>query len=375
MSDQRTIPPQTPDKGDPDSPVELPPQSMKEGLQRAVQQFKADKGTLISAGMAFYWFLAVFPAILAAVGIFGLVNAGEQLSGNLTKAIQSALPGEASRILTETLSNASQAKGSSLAATLIGIALALWSASAGMVALQTGLDVVYKVPEERTFLKKRTRAFVLIVVFVVLGGIATAAIVFGAPLGDALEEQLPIGGGLFVVLWTLVRWTVGLAALAALFACFYYFGPNRETPKWTWLSPGGVVGAIIWLLASVGFSFYVSSLGKSSYGKTYGSFSGVVILLLWMFLTAIAVVLGGEVNAGLEREAEDHRQERRGSMGGRRQQKAEAQTTKSPAATMQRPAPGSESTGDGDGAAPSSYEQQWVETMRRLREGSDRDRG
>jgi membrane protein len=134
----------------------------------------------------------------------------------------------------------------------------------------------------------------------VLGGLATALIVFGAPLGNSLRDNLPFGSA-FVLLWTVLRWAVGLVALVALFATIYYVAPNRDSPKWVWVSPGGILAGAIWLAASLGFSFYVSSFGK--YAETYGSLAGVVVLLLWLYLTALAVVLGGELNAELERQS------------------------------------------------------------------------
>ena len=133
-----------------------------------------------------------------------------------------------------------------------------------------------------------------------MGGAATGLIVFGEPLGDSLRDNLPFGSA-FVVLWTLIRWGVGLVALTAMFAAIYYLSPYRETPRWVWVSPGGVLAALIWLAASLGFSFYVSSFGK--YAETYGSLAGVVVLLLWLYLTALAVILGGELNAELERQS------------------------------------------------------------------------
>ena len=122
----------------------------------------------------------------------------------------------------------------------------------------------------------------------------------GAPLGDALRDNLPFGSA-FVVAWTVIRWTLGIAALTGLFATIYYLAPNRETPKWAWVSPGGILAAAIWLMASLGFSFYVSSFGN--YKATFGPLAGVAVLLLWLYLTALAVILGGELNAELERQS------------------------------------------------------------------------
>jgi len=344
QSTEAPVPPQTGDNGEPDSPLDIPASGWKDTLKRTFAEFKADRGSMIAAGMAFYWFLAVFPALLAAVGFTGLVNASQATVDSITGAIRSTLPGDAARVLTDSLNRAvDRSGGSSVIAALIGVALALYSASAGMAALQVGLNVAYDVPEDRPFLMKRLRSLLLMLVTVVLGGIATAAIVFGAPIGEALRDNLPFGGA-FVLLWTLVRWVVGLAALAALFAAFYYLGPNRETPRWAWLSPGGLVATVIWLIASLGFSFYVSSLG--SYGETYGSLTGVVVLLLWFYLSALAIVLGGELNAEFERQA-DH-QRNGGSGRGQR-----GPDPKPPPAAP-----------EGNG-----YEDNWLETMRRVREG------
>lgn len=372
MSDQQTIPSQTTDRGEPSSPLELPARDWKASLKEALADFKADRGTLIGAGMAFYWFLAVFPALLAAVGITGLVHASAETVNSIGKAIQSALPGQAATVLTDALKQASgRPRGSSVVATVIGIVLALWSASAGMVAVQSGLDVIYDVPQERPLIKKRARALVLIVMAVALGGVATAAIVFGQPIGDGIRGHLPFGGA-FILVWTVLRWVVGLGALAALFAGFYFFGPNRERPRWTWLSPGGLVATLIWLLASLGFSFYVSSLG--SYAKTYGSLTGVVVLMLWLYLSALALLVGAELNAQLERQGE--RERRRQDRRERKRHRAEQEPVTRP---MAAPAPQPHAAGppptperqaaSAPHPAPDGYEREWLERMRAIRSG------
>ncbi len=324
MSEQ-AVPTQT---GAPDqlqSPADLTGSDWKATLQRTVKEFKTDRATLISAGMAFYWFLAIFPALVAAVGIFGLVNAGKEAEDTLIKAIRTTLPGGgAADVLAEAVGNAPSG-GASLVTAVVGLSLALFSASAGMVALQNGLDVAYDVPQERErkYVKKRLRGLLLIVVAGTLGGVATVFTVFGQPLGETFSDSLPFGGAVFVAAWTVVRWLLAIGAIAVLFAAFYYLGPNRESPRWRWLSPGGVVGAVIWLLSSLGFSFYVSSVG--SYTKNYGSFAGVVVLLLWLYLSAIAVMLGAELNAEIERQSAI-----RG--GGAPQQSGEGRATGSAAA-------------------------------------------
>ena len=298
---EQEIPPQTGADDQADSPLELEATDWKASLKRAAQEFKNDRASMSAAGMAFYWFLAVFPALLAAVGLLGLVNAGATATESINDAVKSILPGDAARVLTDAVTKAGeQSDGAAVVATLIGLGIALWSASAGMVAMQTGLDVAYDVPQDRTFVKKRLVAFALLGVTGVLGGLATALLVFGQPIGDAIRDDFPMGGA-FILVWTVVRWVVAIMSVMVLFAAFYYLAPNRDTPKWTWVSPGGVVAAVVWLAASLGFSFYVSSFG--SYAETYGSLAGVVVLLLWLYLSALAVMAGGELNAELERQS------------------------------------------------------------------------
>jgi membrane protein len=299
--DEAPIPPQTGQGPGPESPLELPPPDWKASVKRAARDFKEDRGTLTGAGMAFYWFLAVFPALVAAVGMLGLVNVTPRTVESITRKITSALPGGSGQLLVQAVENsARQSGGAPLVATLIGVGLALWSASAGMVGMQMGLNVAYDVESDRKFVKKRLVAFELLAAVLVLGGLATALIVFGAPLGRTLQDNLPFGAA-FVLLWTVIRWVLGLVALTGLFATIYYLAPNRETPKWAWVSPGGILAAGIWLVASLGFSIYVGSFGK--YAQTYGTLAGVVVLLLWLDLTALAIVLGGELNAELERQS------------------------------------------------------------------------
>lgn len=297
---QTTPPPQKGAEGQPSSPLQLEAPDWKDTARRTAQEFQADRAALISAGVAFYWFLAIFPALVAAVGIFGLVNAGPEATDSLTKAIRTALPGDAAEVLSGAVARA-PAGGASLVTAVVGLALALWSASAGMVAVQSAMNVAYDVPQhqERKLVKKRVYALALMGAAGILAGIATVLVVFGEPLGETIRDDLPLGGA-FIAVWTVVRWVLAFGAVAVLFAVFYYLGPSREPPRWSWLSPGGVVGAAIWLVSSLAFSFYVSSLG--SYAKTYGSLAGVVVLLLWLYLSAVAVVVGGELNAEMERQ-------------------------------------------------------------------------
>jgi membrane protein len=298
--EEEPIPPQTGEGPGPDSPLELAAPDWKASVKRAVKEFKEDRGTLTAAGMAFYWFLSVFPLLAAGAGMLGLFNVSQSTIRNITESITDALPGQAGALLVDAVTKAADGSKGAVLAVLFGLALALWSASSGCVGMQMGLDVAYDVQDDRKFVKKRLVAFELMLAMLVLGGAATALIVFGAPLGDSLRDNLPFGSAV-VVLWTALRWIGGIAALTGLFATIYYLSPNRETPRWVWVSPGGILAAVIWLAASLGFSLYVSQFGN--YDETYGPLAGVVVLLLWLYLTALAVVLGGELNAELERQS------------------------------------------------------------------------
>jgi membrane protein len=304
MARAHRIPPQTPESGEPDSPTDLTKGDWKATAKRTLKEMKNDRVTLIAAAMAYYSFIAVFPALIAAVGIVSLLQVSPEVLEDLSGGIRQFLPGDAGTVLADAIRNAEgQQQGASVVAALIGVAVALWGASAAMVALQNGLNIAYDIPAERQrkFLKLRLVALALLAGTAVLGGIASALIVFGQPLGETLGDALPFGD-LFAVVWTAIRWVGSILALVVLFALFYYLGPNRDTPRWTWISPGGIVAAVIWIVASLGFSFYVSAFGKG-YGETYGSLAGVVLLVLWLYFSSLSVLVGGELNAELERQA------------------------------------------------------------------------
>jgi membrane protein len=279
------VPPADREEPGADSPLDLEAPDWKATGARVLKEIREDRVPLTAAGMAFYFFLAIVPAFIALVGVLGLLHVDPQ---PLIDSVGSTLPGDAGDVLAQPLEQAQEAsRGASVTTAIAGIAVALWSASSGMVALQSGLNVAYDVPRDRKFAAKRAVALVLIVATGLLGGVPSPIFTFGTST-------------LFVVL----GWALTIVAVVLLFSLFYYIGPNRPSPHWQWVSAGGLVGALLWILAAVGFGVYVESLGgEGRYTETYGALAGVVVLILLLFLSSVAVLIGGEFNAELERQA------------------------------------------------------------------------
>ena len=262
---------------------------------RIKREMSADNVDIIAGGLALYALLAVFPALAAAVSIYGLFASPADIAAHLQQ-VGTALPEDAMRILQKQLSDLSQHPSDTLSVgVIIGIVLALWSARKGMVALMTATNVAYDEEEHRGFFKQ---------LFVSLAFTSGAVIGFLAVLflGVAVPVALsflPLGHATQIVLLT-VRWVLLFGVAVLGLAVLYRFAPDRHAARWRWITPGSLVAALLWLIGSALFALYVRNWG--SYGETYGALGGVVVLLMWFYLSGYIVILGAEINAEMERQ-------------------------------------------------------------------------
>jgi membrane protein len=276
-------------------PGEIPRRGWFAILKRVRAEVKQDNVTLLAAGVAFYAMLALFPAIIAVVTVYGMVADPAQVESQVGGFAKS-LPSGADQLLTEQLKSVTSAGRQSLSIGLaVSLLAVLWAASGGVQGLVKGLNLVYDERETRGFLKLRGLSLLLTVGAIVMAVLAVALIaVFPAVVDDLGLGQ---AGELAA---SIARWVVLALLLLLALAVLYRYAPNRANPRWRWVGWGAVVALVLWLLGSVGFSWYVDNFGK--YNQTYGALAAVIILLLWLFLSAFVVLLGAELDAEIERQ-------------------------------------------------------------------------
>src|SRR4051812_10155050 len=280
----------------PDGPADLGKKSWFGVLKRTVREFKEDNLTDWAAALTYYGILAIFPAILALVSVLGLL--GTSTTQPLIDNVSTVAPGAAKDIFTNAVKNLQKSQGAAGVLVIVGIALALWSASGYVAAFMRASNAIYEVGEGRPIWKTApTRFLTTLVLVVMLAAVAIAVTVTG-PLAQQVGKVFGVGGAA-VTAWDIAKWPVILIVVMTMFAIIYWATPNVKHPKFRWISPGGVVGVVVWLLASAAFAFYVATF--ANYNKTYGALGGVIVFLMWLWISNIAILLGAEFNAELER--------------------------------------------------------------------------
>jgi membrane protein len=285
----------------PASPLELSWREWLDVLKRAGKQFMADDCMGLAQQVAFSSLLAFLPTVILLIGLLGLFGPGA--FDSLERFVGSVAPHGVTDMIRLAKTDAAQNKAGSAIAFVVGAFGAVWAASGAMGAIVKAVNRAYDRIETRPFWKVRLIAIVL----VVATGLVTAGmfllIVFGGSLGDALVSRTGLGGG-FKLFWNIARWPIAFAAVLLFFSLVYYLAPNLEHRNWRWISPGSLVGSLLWLALSGLFALYTSFAG--SYDRTYGSIAGAIILLLWLNYSAWAILFGAELNAELDRQADIH---------------------------------------------------------------------
>jgi membrane protein len=268
-------------------------------FKRTVKGFLADDCLGLAQQVGFSSLLAFFPSVILLVGLLGLIDAYD----DLTEFLGTVAPGAVIDAIELAQRSAAENEAGSMVAVVVGLFLAVWAASGAMTAMIKAVNRAYDRVETRPFWKVRIYALLL----VAATGMTTAAlfllIVFGGPLGEAIADQARLGGA-WDWIWGVFRWPLAFVGILLFFALVYYLAPNVDQRNWTWVTPGSLVGAVLWLALSGLFSLYTSF--SDSYDKTYGSLAGGIILLLWLYYSAIAVLFGAELNAELDRQADIH---------------------------------------------------------------------
>ncbi|HEX6982575.1 MAG TPA: YihY/virulence factor BrkB family protein [Balneolaceae bacterium] len=278
-----------------EKPSQIPARGWKDISLRVKDEFTSDNISIVSAGVAYYFFLALFPTLIAAISIYGLIMDPAQVQQQMSQLGQ-ILPDQASQmfsdVLKEMAGKAETTLGWSLALSLL---FSLWSANQGTSAVFTGINIAYDETDERGFFKRTGLTLIFTLGGIIIGIICTAFVV----VFPAMIESINMPSFLQTLIeW--LRWPLMAAIIIAALGLTYKVATDRDNPKFRWASPGAIIATVLWLLGSFLFSFYINNFG--SYDETYGSFAAVIILMLWFYITALIILLGAEINAEMEHQ-------------------------------------------------------------------------
>ncbi|HLM26230.1 MAG TPA: YihY/virulence factor BrkB family protein [Thermoleophilaceae bacterium] len=287
--------------GPPEHPTDLSGRSWWQTLKRTVSEFQDDNLTDWAAALTYYGLLALFPALIALVSIVGLVMDPQTLTDALTDVIKDLGPESAVDTFKGPIDAISGSDRTGVVLLIVGVVVALFSASGYVGAFGRAANDIYETEEGRPVYKLRPLQMLITLVMVLMLALVLVALVVSGPIARAVGEAIGVGDtGLAV--WNVAKWPVLLVVVLLMIAVLYYTAPNAKLPRFQWVSPGSLLAVLAWIAASGLFALYVANFG--SYNKTYGTLGGIVTLLVWMWLTNIAVLFGAELNSELERSRE-----------------------------------------------------------------------
>jgi membrane protein len=270
-------------------------------VKRTIAEFKEDNLTDSAAALTYYAVLSIFPALIALVSIVGLVGDPKTVTNSLTDIVSSIGPASAAETFKGPVEQITSSRGSAGILLIVGIASALWTASAYVGAFIRASNLIYEVEEGRSFLKLRPLQMLVTLVLVLLLALVLVALVLTGPVAEEVGSAVGLSSAA-VTIWNIAKWPVLVVTVLFMIALLYYASPNAKLPGFKWVTPGSVLAIVVWFVASAAFALYVANFG--SYNKTYGALGGVVVFLVWLWITNVAILLGAELNAERERSTE-----------------------------------------------------------------------
>jgi membrane protein len=268
------------------------PLTWSELFQRTIKELRADDALGMAAQLAYYFLLALVPAIICVVAFASFLPPDS--IQNTVAALARFVPGDVVNLLRDQLTSLAQRQNEGVFT--IGLLMALWSSSAGMVAIVDVLNRAYDIADTRPWWKVRLSAILLTIGVAVFIVVALGLVLVGPTIADSLAVRLGFGAA-FATTWKILQWPVIFSLVALGLGLIYYFAPDAEQ-QWEWITPGAVVGTVLWLLASLGFKIYATQFG--GFNETYGSLGAIIVLMLWFYLSALAIIGGAEMNAEIE---------------------------------------------------------------------------
>ncbi len=272
--------------------------SLGQTLKRTMTEFSEDNLTDTAAALTYYAVLSIFPALLAMISIVGLVGNPQTIIKTLTDVVSSIGPASAVNTFKGPIEGLAKSSGTAGVMVIVGIAAALWTASGYVGAFMRASNVIYEVEEGRSFIKLRPLQMLVTLVLVVLLALVLVSVVLTGPIAGAVGSAVGLGSTA-VTAWNIAKWPVLFLVVVFMITVLYYASPNAKLGGLKSIVPGSALAIVVWLVASAGFAFYVANFG--SYNKTYGALGGVIIFLVWLWITNVAILLGAELNAERER--------------------------------------------------------------------------